>query len=163
MAVTVWATQREKFDHELRQLQKKSTKVDSRPRLEVGADKKLQRNTRLYQLDPFVDSDGILRVGGRLQRAEFEFGEMHSIILPRNDHLSQLVVRHYHNQVHHQERPITRGTVRQAGYWIVGGYSVVSKEKNCVTCKKLRGRPSENGRFTGRQVGNWSPLYQRRV
>ena len=128
MAVIVRATQREKFDHDLGQLQRTDANVDTRPRLEVSANKQSQRSTRLYRLDPFVDTNGILRVGGRLRRAEFELGEKHPIILPRNDHLSKLVVRHYHNQVHHQGRSITRGAVRQAGYWIVGGYNVVSKE-----------------------------------
>ena len=144
MAIIVRATQREKFDQDLRQLQRTDANVDTRSRLEVSANKKSQRSTRLYRLDPFVDTNGILRVGGRLRRAEFEQGEKHPIILPRNDHLSKLVARHYHDRVHHQGRSITRGAVRQAGYWIVGGHNVVSKEiHSCVTCKKLRGRPLE--------------------
>ena len=144
MAIIVRATQREKFDHDLGQLQRTDANVDTRSRLEVSANKKSQRSTRLYRLDPFVDTSGILRVGGRLRRAEFELGERHTIILPRNDHLSKLVVRHYHDRVHDQGTSITRSAVRQAGYWIVGGYNVVSKEiHSCVTCKKLRGRPLE--------------------
>jgi hypothetical protein len=132
----------EKFSGELQQLQQTTTTQDTRQRREVVTDKKSKRRTGLYRLDAFVDSDGILRVGGRLRRAEFEFGEKHPIILPRNDHVSKLVVRHYQGRVHHQGRSITRGTVRQAGYWIVGGYHVVSKEiHSFVTCKKLRGRP----------------------
>jgi hypothetical protein len=142
--VIVRATQREKFDQELRQLQRTNKNVDARRHLKDSTNKKLKRSTRLYRLDPFVDGDGILRVGGRLRRAELELGEKHPIILPRNDHVSNPVVRHYHGQVHHQGRCITRGAVRQAGYWIVGGYKVVSKEiHSCVTCKKLRGRPLE--------------------
>lgn len=144
MTVIVRATQKEEFKSELKQSRKATTNEDARQRGEVITDKKLQRNTRLYRLDPFVDIDGVLRVGGRLRRAEFELGEKHPIILPRNDHVSRLVVRHYHQRVHHQGRCITRGAVRQAGYWIIGGHNVTSKEiHSCVTCKRLRGRPLE--------------------
>ena len=96
MAVIVRTTQGEKFSGELQQLQRTATTQDTRQRREVVTDKKSQRRTRLYRLDPFVDSDGILRVGGRLRRAEFEFGEKHPIILPRNDHVSKLVVVNIH-------------------------------------------------------------------
>ena len=78
--------------HPVQQLQRTATTQDTRQRREVVTDKKLQRRTRLYHLDPFIDSDGIFRVGGRLQQAELEFGEKHPIILPRNDHVSKLVV-----------------------------------------------------------------------
>ena len=86
----------------------------------------------------------MLRVGGRLRRAELEFGERHLVILPRKDHVSKLIARHYHKRVHHQGRSITRGAVRQAGYWIVGGHQAISNEIHaCVKCKKLRDRPLE--------------------
>ena len=126
MAIIVRAMQREKFNYDLGQLQRIDANVDTRSHLEVSANKKSQRSTRLYRLDPFVNTNGIQRVGGRLCRAEFKLGERHPIILPRNNHLSKLVVRHYHDRVHHQGRSITCGAVRQAEYWIVGGYNVVS-------------------------------------
>ena len=90
-------------------------------------------------LDPFVDSDGIVRVGGRLRRARLEYGEKHPALLPKSHHLANLVVRHYHSQVHYQGRLITHGAIRQAGYSLIGGHRTVAKELNkCVVCKKLR-------------------------
>ena len=50
--------------------------------------KRMLKKSDLYRLDPFTDHDGILRVGGRLRRAEMSNGEKHPVILPKNHHLS---------------------------------------------------------------------------
>ena len=98
------------------------------------------KSSKLYRLDPFVDNNGVLRVGGRLRRATLEFGEKHPVLIPKKNHVADLITRHYHRQVHHQGRQITHGAIRQAGYWLIGGHNTVARELNkCVTCKKLRG------------------------
>ena len=102
------------------------------------------KNSALYRLDPFIDDDGLLRVGGRLRRSHLGYGEKHPVLIPKGHHVAKLIVRHYHNQVHHQGRQITHGTIRQAGYWLVNGSHTVSRElSSCVVCKKLRGPPLE--------------------
>ena len=40
----------------------------------------------LYRLDPFIDNDGIIRVGGRLRQADQLYEEKHPTILPKNSH-----------------------------------------------------------------------------
>ena len=128
MTVIVRTTQQERFQNELQDNAKRRSRRE--------------QHSRFHCLDLFVDRDGVLRVGGRLRRAELEYGERHSAILPRKDHVSKLIVRHYHERVYHQGRSITRGALRQAGYWIVGGHQAVSKEIHaCMKCKKLQGRP----------------------
>lgn len=73
-----------------------------------------------------------------------EYGEKHPIVLPKNHHVSQLVAKHHHLQVHHQGRQITGGAIRQAGFWLIGGHDTVTKVIGaCVPCKKLRGPPLE--------------------
>ena len=109
-------------------------------RKEDGEKKRAPKGSSLYQLDPFVDSDGVVRVGGRLRQARLEYGEKHPALLSKNHHVGNLVVRHYHNQVHHQGRQITHGAIRQAGYLLIGGHRTVNRElSRCVVCKKLRG------------------------
>ena len=86
----------------------------------------------------------MLRVGGRLRRDELEFAEKHPALLPKNHHVSRLVIDHFHRQIHHQGRQLTGGAVRQAGYWITGAHSAVATViRNCAVCKKLRGAPLE--------------------
>ncbi|XP_011860345.1 PREDICTED: uncharacterized protein LOC105557654 [Vollenhovia emeryi] len=44
----------------------------------------LPRSSKLKSLNPFVDDDGLLRVGGRLEHSPFSFEEKHPVILPRH-------------------------------------------------------------------------------
>ena len=86
------------------------------------------KGTDLFRLDPFTDEHGIYRVGGRLRCAQLEYAEKHPALLPKRHHVSELIVRHYHQKVYHQGRQIAHGAIRQAGYWIVSGNRLVSKE-----------------------------------
>ena len=102
-------------------------------------------------MDPFLDQKEILRVGGRLHRADLSYEERHPIILPKEHHITKLLIRQHHQNIYHQGRVITHGAIRGAGYWIVGGHRLVSKILNsCVTCRKLRGDHSINKWLTYR-------------
>ena len=99
------------------------------------------KSSPLSKLCPFIGSDHLLRVGGRLTRADLTSDESHPILIPGKHHVTQLVIRHFHEKVHHQGRHFTEGAVRSAGFWIVGGKrSISSTIFNCVTCRKLRGK-----------------------
>ena len=140
--VIVCATQEQTFSDELQRQDFTATTQKQGEREQSVARKKALKGSHLYQLDPFIDSDGVLRVGGRLRRAKLVHKEKHPVLLPKNHHISRLIVRHYHEQCHHQGRQITHGAVRQAGYWLIGGHRLVAKELgSCVPCKKLRGPP----------------------
>ena len=94
----------------------------------------------LSKLDPFVDMYGVTRVGGRLKKSNLPDSAKHPAILPRYSHVTNLIIRHYHEKVQHQGRGITMNELRASGYWIVGASSAASSViSKCVTCKKLRG------------------------
>ena len=98
----------------------------------------------LYQLDPFVDDDGILRVSGRLRRASLSDDMKFPIILPRNSHVTTLIVRYFHERTSHRRKTMTLNEVRSNGFWIISGSAVVSSIiSSCVKCKKLRGAVQE--------------------
>ena len=108
-------------------------------RQDTRSKKTTLKKSCLYGLDPFIDEDGVLRLGGRLRRSSLDFAEKHPVILPKDHHLSELLIRHYHHTVHHQGRQITHGAVRQAGYWIISGHGAVTKVlSSCIPCKKAR-------------------------
>ncbi|KAK3730882.1 hypothetical protein QZH41_002987 [Actinostola sp. cb2023] len=131
--VILLATQREAFGEELQKYTFVSTANHEQGEREERIARKKSLKQYLRSIDPSFGEDGILRVGGRLRRAEINYGEKHPAILPRNHHVSSLVVRHCHDQVHLQGRQITHGAVRQAGYWLVGGHRLVSKDlHSCV-------------------------------
>ncbi|KAK0140804.1 hypothetical protein N1851_022207 [Merluccius polli] len=102
------------------------------------------KSSPLRKLNPIVDADGLLRVGGRIPLADVPWEEKHPIILPKKHHVATLLERHYHEKVAHQGRHLTEGAVRSAGLWLVGGKRLVSSIiHKCVTCNKLRRRMEE--------------------
>ena len=103
-------------------------------------EKTLQQSSSLYKLHPFLDVNGILRVGGRLVRSSLHDDVKHPIILPKEGHILQLIIRHHHERIAHQGRGLTVGQIRASGYWIVSCSKVVSSYLyHCVTCRKERG------------------------
>ncbi|XP_028404109.1 uncharacterized protein LOC114526789 [Dendronephthya gigantea] len=137
--VIIRATQGEPFAKEIRLLNEESSQQVSR--VSDTRRKELLRNSDIRQLSPFLDQEDILRVGGRLHHSDLSFAERHPILLPKNHNVTKLIIRHYHQRVHHQGRVITQGEIRRAGYWIIGGHNQISKVlRSCVTCNRLRGK-----------------------
>ena len=92
------------------------------------------------KLDPYIDEDGVLRVGGRLKNADYADQVKHPIILPKGSHVTKLIIKHYHEYTKHQGKGMTLNEIRSRGYWIIGGSSAVNTViASCVTCRKLRG------------------------
>lgn len=101
---------------------------------------KVHCQSSLAKLDPFIDESGLIRVGGRIRRADLEVPEKHPLILPAGHHVTTLLVRHHHDKVAHQGHHL-EGSLRTAGVWIVGGKRLISSIIfKCITCKKLRGK-----------------------
>lgn len=99
------------------------------------------RDNVLRKLTPFIDNDGLLKVGGRLQNSSLKDSTKHPIILPnKNDHVMKLV-----NSVHilmgHSGRATVMSKLREK-YWIIGLNSLVRKiQFNCVTCRRANAQP----------------------
>ena len=49
------------------------------------------------------------------------------ILLPRNSHITELLVQHYHEKRKNQGRTTTLNEIRLNGYWIISGTSSVSR------------------------------------
>eukprot|EP00079_Xenopus_tropicalis_P026785 XP_012820751.2 PREDICTED: uncharacterized protein LOC101731053 [Xenopus tropicalis] len=106
----------------------------------IKSKKAISKDSVLKKLDPFIDENGLLRVGGRIMKATLEQEEKNPLIIPSNHHIASLLVLHYHQQTRHQGRLFTEGALRAAGFWIVGAKKLVSSVIfKCVTCRKLRG------------------------
>ena len=102
------------------------------------------KSSPLYRLKPFRDALGILRVGGRIKHADVPYDTKFPIILPRNSHVTVLVIRYYYEKVAHQGRGITLNEIRSNGLWIIGGSSTIASTiRQCVTCRRLRGIAQE--------------------
>ncbi|KAK3092639.1 hypothetical protein FSP39_005230 [Pinctada imbricata] len=102
----------------------------------------LPKGSSIIGLAPFLDEKGLMRLGGRLNKAAemLNSSETNPIILPKG-HVSKLLISHFHESVKHQGRHFTEGALRSNGYWIVGAKRAISSLiHECVTCRRLRGQ-----------------------
>ena len=63
---------------------------------QIKSGMKLSKGSCLSKLNPVINANRILRVGGRLGRAELSVEEGHPMILPGSNHITCLIVRHHH-------------------------------------------------------------------
>jgi len=50
----------------------------------------------LLCLAPFIDQEGVLRVGGRLRHSSFTNDKKHPILLPKQHHITKLIAKYLH-------------------------------------------------------------------
>ena len=85
----------------------------------------IKQYSSLYRLDLLLHDDGLIRVAGRIKRANFQACITHPIIMPRRSHMG---------------RGVTFNELRQRGYWTTGGTPAVSNLiAKYVSCKRFRG------------------------
>ena len=95
-----------------------------------------QRSMR--ELAPFLDEYGLLRVGGRLQRAGFSYEKTHPLILPRRHELTGLIIHHYHQKSLHFGYNNVLAQLRER-FWVIGGSATVRHYlAGCSQCRHLR-------------------------
>ncbi|GFS60903.1 DUF5641 domain-containing protein [Trichonephila clavipes] len=63
--------------------------------------------SKIRNLSPFLDSENVLRVGGRLAHSKLCFDKKHQIILPNNHRLTNLILEMTHKGHFLVGRPIT--------------------------------------------------------
>lgn len=119
--MTIIKIVQEVFDSEIREL------VDHR---------QINSTSKLLALHPFLDNDGVLRIGGRLEAAPLSFNQKHPVILPAKHFITTLIIRHAHEKNHHAGTNALLAILRQQ-YWILLSHNVVrSKIRKCLTCFK---------------------------
>ncbi|XP_018577810.1 uncharacterized protein LOC108916094 [Anoplophora glabripennis] len=103
----------------------------------------LPRTSAILSLSPFLDHDGLMRLGGRLQESELSYETQHPIILPKSSPWINKIITHTHEKLHHGGVNITLAEIRKK-YWILRGrQKIKSILSRCVTCKKFRGKPGD--------------------
>ena len=98
------------------------------------------RKDAMAKLNPIM-LNGLLRVGGRLEKAPVPFDARHPIILPHVSHLTDLVIAHYHVLAGHGGLNMTLNLLVQR-FWILQGSAAIRRViKNCYHCRKLHAKP----------------------
>ncbi|KAJ8713648.1 hypothetical protein PYW07_014018 [Mythimna separata] len=104
----------------------------------LKSSKTLPRNNRLSSLSPFVDKDGLIRVGGRLDNSPYDYNVKHPILLCSKHHVTKIIFYKYHKDLLHAGPQLLIANIRQT-YWPLGGRNLSkSIVKHCIKCFKYK-------------------------
>lgn len=93
--------------------------------------------SKLFKLSPFLHNS-IIRVGGRLRHADFNFNQKHPIILPADHSFTKLLIEYTHKKHLHSGPQATLAILREE-FWILNARTKVKHFiHNCVTCFKAK-------------------------
>ncbi|GFY01348.1 integrase catalytic domain-containing protein [Trichonephila clavipes] len=94
--------------------------------------------SKIRNLSPFLDSENVLRVGGRLAHSKLCFDKKHQIILPNNHRLTNLILEMTHKRHLHVGPQTLLSIVRQR-FWPLNGRNMCRKlVNNCIICFKAK-------------------------
>ena len=95
----------------------------------------------LCKFSPFIDDDGVMRIGGRLGNSNLSECAKHPIILPKQPLATSLIIEWLHKSLGHLGREALIAHLKLK-YHIVGGTSLVKRILNdCVICRRVQGKP----------------------
>ena len=99
------------------------------------------RTSCLFRIRPII-SDGLLRVGGRVDHAAISYDARHQLILPQKHRLTLLLVMDYHQKLAHCGQEYRLSKLRER-LWIGKGRSVIrSLVRSCIVCRRKNARPA---------------------
>uniref|UniRef100_A0A0A9YD88 Pro-Pol polyprotein n=2 Tax=Lygus hesperus TaxID=30085 RepID=A0A0A9YD88_LYGHE len=114
--------------------------------------KSVGKSSRIALLCPFIDKNGLIRVGGRLENANLTPDRKHPIVLSYGGNedinkLSELIARYTHEKNLHAGPQSLLSFIREE-YWPTNGRNLARKVyRKCVVCFKL------NPTFADQQMG----------
>ncbi|XP_047995968.1 uncharacterized protein LOC125233866 isoform X2 [Leguminivora glycinivorella] len=105
---------------------------------------RLSPKSHILTLAPFIDSQGLLRVGGRLDASDCTYDQKHPMLLRAKHTLTKLIFTHEHVRLLHAGPQSLLASVRDE-IWPIGGRNLArSTAHNCVTCKRIAGQTLKN-------------------
>ncbi|XP_055623472.1 uncharacterized protein LOC129766899 [Toxorhynchites rutilus septentrionalis] len=107
----------------------------------------IPRKSPLRWYNPYISTDGLIRVGGRLKHSKESEDKKHPIVLPARHHFTRLIIRHYHEKLLHAGPQLLLGAIRLR-YWSLGGRNLARYTvHHCQKC--YRSKPSAIQQFMG--------------
>lgn len=94
----------------------------------------------LATLHPFLDKNGVIRIGGRLEESSLSYDAKHPMLLPYAHPITRMIFTHEHFANAHIGPQSLLCKVRQR-FWIVKGKTIARNVvQNCVRCAKSQPR-----------------------
>lgn len=119
----------------------------------LKAEKRIPSSSPLVSLNPFLDDDGMLRVGGREANSGRPYDRRHPLIIHAKHPIATFIIRQEHLRLLHAG-PSLLITSLSRRYHLVKGRSLVrSVTRACVTCRRgLRPQPQMMGQLPAERV-----------
>ncbi|KAH7979365.1 hypothetical protein HPB49_009237 [Dermacentor silvarum] len=103
----------------------------------------LDRGSSVIALNPFLDADDIMSVGGRLQYSTEEENTKHPVILSPSHPFTRLLISWEHRRLLHAGVRDTLSQLRERCWIIRGRQAIKSVIRRCLPCKKQSCRAAE--------------------
>ncbi|GFS56019.1 integrase_H2C2 domain-containing protein [Trichonephila clavipes] len=103
----------------------------------LRARKLLLKTSVILEFNPFLDSDELIRVGGRQQKSKFSYLQNPPIILPAKHYFVNLMVRDSHEKVFYGGVSETLLEIRERFWLIRGRQTMKNILKKCLLCKRF--------------------------
>lgn len=101
------------------------------------------KHSSILKLMPFLDENGLIRVGGRLQNSNLPYDVKHPIILSKNNPLSRFIITDSHERTLHGGVTLTMSFVNRK-FWIMSGNQIAkSIIHKCMKCFRFSARTSQ--------------------
>lgn len=96
--------------------------------------KTLFSKSKLISLNPVLDKNNILRVGGRINASQINQNRKHPVIIPSNSHFTTLLIQLAHQKTLHGGTQLTQQYL-QTTYWIIHSRSMFRAQvRTCTIC-----------------------------
>ena len=103
----------------------------------------ISNKSNIKSLTPFLDKDGLLRVGGRLQHSKLCYDNIHQLILPQSHHFTKLVVEAQHVKLLHAGPQLLISSIREQ-FWIPNIKKLIRAVLHrCLKCYRLKAKVSQ--------------------
>ena len=100
----------------------------------------MPRSSKLNIFRPFVDEEGLLRVGGRIELGKLAYTKRHPILLLREHRVVELLITYEHLRLLHAGPTLVTASLTQRFCIIRGRRTIRAKIRHCVTCKCVGAR-----------------------
>ncbi|XP_076248056.1 uncharacterized protein LOC143187713 [Calliopsis andreniformis] len=91
------------------------------------------RTGKTAPLNPFLDNDRLLRVGGPLSRANVRYDTRHPILIPKGSHIAKLIIEQHVKQFHAGIQATLNAVCQK--FWIPQGTTLIRHILHkCIRC-----------------------------
>ncbi|XP_042899319.2 uncharacterized protein [Parasteatoda tepidariorum] len=129
---------REELQHAKLSLVKLVQVIVFRKEIHALKNKKRLKDSHVSNLNPFLDSNGLVRVGGRINNSNLSYDQKHPLLIPRDHKITTLIFQYFHLKNLHVGAQTLLHCVRQE-FWPLNGRNTARKiVHDCITCFKAK-------------------------